>query len=82
MLNIFGIIRQNNEMRGRKMKLRPKIKERRMEKHMNQKQFAEKMCVSQNTLSKWETGKVYPSLKYLYRMEKILECTLLDLYAE
>jgi transcriptional regulator with XRE-family HTH domain len=62
--------------------MKPKIRERRMEKHLNQKQLAEKLKVSQNTLSKWETGKVYPSLKYLYRLEEILECTLRDLYDE
>ena len=60
--------------------MKPKIKERRMEKHLNQKQFAKKLGVPQDTLSKWETGKITPSLKYLYRMEELLQCTLKDLF--
>ena len=44
----------------------PRIRERRMEKHMNQKQFAE-LRVDQNTLSKWETGKARPSLNTFTR---------------
>jgi transcriptional regulator with XRE-family HTH domain len=51
-----------------------------MEKHLNQKQFAEKLQVDQNTVSKWETGKARPSLEYLYKMEAVLGCTLKDLF--
>ena len=58
----------------------PRIRERRMEKHMNQKQFAEKLRVDQNTVSKWETGRARPSLEYLYKMEAVLGCTLKDLF--
>ena len=51
-----------------------------MEKHLNQKQLAEKLGVPQDTLSKWETGKIAPSLKHLYKLEEVLQCTLKDLF--
>ena len=36
------------------------IKELRERKHMTQADLAEKLCVSDKTISKWETAKGYP----------------------
>jgi len=62
------------------MRLRPLIRERRMEKHLTQKQFAELLGTRQGVVSRWENGHDYPSLPYLIKIEKILDCTLQDLF--
>lgn len=62
--------------------LKPKIRERRMEKHLTQKEFAELLGTHQNVVSKWEKGRAYPSLPFLLKMEKILDCRLEDLFEE
>jgi len=38
------------------------IKELRERKHMTQAEFAQKLCVSDKTVSKWETAKGYPDI--------------------
>ena len=64
------------------MKLKPMIRERRMEKHLTQKEFAALLGTHQNIVSKWERGKSYPSLPFLLKIEQILDCTLQDLFEE
>lgn len=71
----------------------PMIRERRMEKHYNQKQLAEKMLELMgeeittsrikslsNTISLYEKGVHYPPLEKLYWLCVILECQVQDLY--
>ena len=38
------------------------IKELREKNHLTQQQLAEKLCVSDKAISKWETGKGFPDL--------------------
>lgn len=44
------------------------------------KYVAEKMGVSQNQLSNWVTGKSFPTAEKLFKLAKVLECTVDDLY--
>ncbi len=46
-------------------KIGNKIKERRTQLHMTQKELAQKLNVSNQLVSKWETGESVPSLDYL-----------------
>jgi putative transcriptional regulator len=41
---------------------------------------AEKMGVSQNQLSNWVTGKSFPTVEKLFKLAKVLECKVDDLY--
>lgn len=43
---------------------------------LSQKELAEKMGVSQRTISSWETGRNEPSLGDLSKLSKIFGCTL------
>jgi putative transcriptional regulator len=40
----------------------------------------EYMEVSRNTLSNWRTGKVYISIEKAYKLAKLLNCKVDDLY--
>lgn len=42
-----------------------RIKETRLENHLNQSQFGEKLSVSQDTVSLWENGKSVPTTEYV-----------------
>jgi transcriptional regulator with XRE-family HTH domain len=63
------------------MELKPMIRDRRMEEHMKQCEFADKLGISQTQLSRYERGAAYPSLEILYQMEQLLDCSLKDLYS-
>lgn len=41
------------------------IKELREKNHMTQAELAVRLCVSDKTISKWETGKGYPDMSLL-----------------
>jgi putative transcriptional regulator len=41
---------------------------------------AEKMGVSQNQLSNWVTGKSFPTVEKLFKLAKVLDCTVDELY--
>ena len=56
------------------------IKQRRMEKHLSQREFAELLNISHVQLCRYEKGHAYPSLPVLFDMENILQCTLNDLF--
>jgi transcriptional regulator with XRE-family HTH domain len=61
------------------------IRERRMERHMTQKQLAEKLKnsagkpLSQSDLSRYEKGKPLPPLDILYQIAVVLKYKLDDL---
>lgn len=42
-----------------------RIKETRLENHLNQSQFEEKLAASQDTVSLWENGKSIPTTEYV-----------------
>jgi len=48
-----------------------RIREIRIENKLSQKEFGEKLSVSQDTVSLWETGKSLPTADYLILMNKI-----------
>lgn len=55
------------------------IKELREKKHMTQAELAEKLCVSDKTVSKWETAKGYPDISLLELLAKNLDVSIAEL---
>ena len=56
------------------------IEEKRIKLGLTQKQLAEMLGVERTTVSKWETGKSIPRKEKLLALEKILECSIEDIY--
>lgn len=56
-----------------------KIKEKRQEKGITQKQLYVRFGIPGNTCSNWETGKVSPTALNLYRIANALGCDPKDL---
>lgn len=48
------------------------IHQLRKEKNLTQKQIADKMNISDKTISKWERGQGYPDISFLKELAKIL----------
>ena len=57
-----------------------KIKTFRERNGLTQKQFAEKIGVTHQTVSKWEGNKGYPDVFFLPRLAEALSCTIDELY--
>lgn len=55
------------------------LKIMRIRKGMKQTELANKVGVSQNSLSLYETGKRFPRRMILERLAKILECDIRDI---
>lgn len=55
------------------------IKELREKKHLTQAELADKLCVSDKTVSKWETAKGYPDISLLEPIAKILGVSITEL---
>ncbi|MBR5564652.1 MAG: helix-turn-helix domain-containing protein [Roseburia sp.] len=55
------------------------IKELREKNHMTQAELAEKLCVSDKTISKWETAKGYPDISLLEPIAKIFGISITEL---
>lgn len=55
------------------------IKELRESKKITQAELAEKLCVSDKTVSKWETGKGYPDITLIEPLANALEISLPEL---
>ena len=47
------------------------IKDLREKKNMTQAELADKLCVSDKTISKWETAKGYPDISLLEPIAKV-----------
>lgn len=56
-----------------------KLQNLRKEKKLSQEQLAEKLNVSRQAVSKWESNQSYPEMEKLIEMTKIFGCTLDDL---
>ena len=54
------------------MKFGENLKKIRKEKNMSQEQLAEKVNVSRQSVSKWETGESYPEMNNILELCKIL----------
>ncbi len=61
------------------MELSEKIQQLRKEKGWTQEQLAEMIFVSRTAVSKWESGRGYPSLDYLKSISKLFEVSIDDL---
>jgi len=55
------------------------IKLLREKKGMTQKELAEKIGVSQQNISRWETGEVIPRIDKIKIIAEVLECTIDEL---
>lgn len=55
------------------------IRKLREQKHLTQAQLAEKLCVSDKAISKWETGKGFPDISLLAPLANVLQVSLPEL---
>ena len=55
------------------------IRALRERKALTQKQLAEKLCISDKTISKWETGKGLPDISLLGDLARVLGVSLTEL---
>ena len=55
------------------------IKALREKKHLTQQQLAEKLCVSDKAISKWETGKGFPDISLIEPLASILQVSVPEL---
>ncbi|MCL2521437.1 MAG: helix-turn-helix domain-containing protein [Erysipelotrichales bacterium] len=63
------------------MKINEIIQNRRRILNMTQKQLAEKLNVSDKTVSRWELGTVYPNIDMLPKIALVLEVSINELFA-
>lgn len=61
------------------MKFGENLKNLRKAKKLSQEELAEKMRVSRQSVSKWETGDAYPEMNNLLELCKIFHCRINDL---
>jgi len=61
------------------MKFGDNLKLIRKNKNMSQEQLAEKVNVSRQSVSKWETGEAYPEMNNILELCKIFNCKINDI---
>ena len=61
------------------MKFGDNLKKIRIFKKLSQEALAEKVNVSRQSISKWETGDAYPTMNNLLELCKIFHCKINDL---
>lgn len=61
------------------MKFNEKLQELRKEHQLSQEQLAEKLLVSRQAISKWESGKSMPDIANLVKLSEIFQMSLDDL---
>ena len=61
------------------MKFGENLKRIRKDKKMSQEQLAEKVNVSRQSVSKWETGEAYPEMNNILELCKIFNCKINEL---
>lgn len=64
------------------MKFGDNLKKLRKTKKISQEKLAEKMNVSRQSVSKWETGEAYPEMNNILELCKIFHCHINDLVHE
>lgn len=64
------------------MNIGSKIKKLRLDSHMTQEQLAEKLHVTRNAISKWETDKGIPNIDSLFDMTKLFNISLDSLFSD
>lgn len=55
------------------------LKIMRIKRGITQRELAEKVGVTNNTISMYERGERFPKVKTLYKMAQILECDCWDI---
>ena len=61
------------------MKFCDKLATLRKANNLSQEQLADKLNVSRQSVSKWESGDTYPDMSKMIQMCEILNCTLPEL---
>ena len=61
------------------MKFGDNLKLLRKNKNMSQEELAERMNVSRQSVSKWETGDAYPEINNILQLCKVFNCKINDL---
>ena len=61
------------------MKFGENLKAIRKSKKMSQEQLAEKLNVSRQSVSKWETGDAFPEMNHILELCKLFSCKINDL---
>ena len=61
------------------MRFSEKLAKKRKENNLSQEQLADKLDVSRQSVSKWESGTSYPDMDKIIQLCKILNCSLDDL---
>ena len=64
------------------MKIGKNIKAFRIEKNMDQKEFAKKLHISNKTVSSWECGRTEPNIGMLEKIAEVLGITKSELVEE
>lgn len=64
---------------GEKMKFCNKLPKLRKDNNLSQEGLADRLSVSRQAVSKWESGQSYPDMEKMIQMCNILNCTLEDL---
>jgi len=64
------------------MDIGKKLKEKRQEANLTQKELAEILHVSRQTISSWEVGRTYPDLDVLVAISELYDTPLDDLLKE
>jgi DNA-binding XRE family transcriptional regulator len=60
--------------------LKSKIKVRLAELEIKQQDLSDKLGVTKQTMSLWVTGKSTPTLETAFKIAKLLDCKVDDLY--
>ena len=61
------------------MKFGDNLRKLRRQKRLSQEELAEKVGVSRQSVSKWETGEAYPEMNNILELCKIFQCKINDL---
>lgn len=61
------------------MKFKDKLPKLRKDNNLSQEQLADRLGVSRQAISKWESGSSYPDMEKMLQICNILNCTLEDL---
>jgi len=69
------------------MEFAKKIKEIRLNKFLNQEEFANKLGVSFATVNRWETGKTIPNIKAMKKIDEYcknenIDCDIRELFVQ
>ena len=64
------------------MEFAENLKAQREKAGLCQEELADKLDVSRQSVSKWETGESYPSMEHIFALTDILDCRLGDLAGE